>query len=69
MGAVPKRRISKARKGRKNSHIALEAPEVSRCPKCGEAKRPHFKCEYCGHYGTYEKASKKSAKKKGKDKS
>ncbi|MCA9377030.1 50S ribosomal protein L32 [Candidatus Nomurabacteria bacterium] len=51
MGAQPKRKISKARKGRRRSHNALEKPAVVTCPKCGKTKRPHFECEFCGHYG------------------
>jgi len=49
MGALPKRKISKARKGRRRSHNALTSPAMSVCPKCGKSKRPHFKCTYCGH--------------------
>lgn len=51
MGALPKRKISKARKGRRRAHHALSKPAVVNCPKCGKAKRPHFECEFCGHYG------------------
>lgn len=68
MGALPKRRISKARKGNRRAHNALAVPALSVCPKCGKAKRPHFKCAYCGFYGEYtrkattEKAVKPEAK-------
>ena len=57
MGALPKRKISKARKGRRRSHNALTSPAMSVCPKCGKPKRPHFKCEYCGHYGSFKRES------------
>lgn len=50
MGALPKRRISKGRKNRRRAHNALEVKSVSRCPKCGNVKRSHFECEYCGNY-------------------
>jgi large subunit ribosomal protein L32 len=61
MGALPKRKISKQRKGNRRSHNALTAPAVVNCPKCGKPKRPHFKCAYCGFYG---KVTKKAAVKK-----
>lgn len=63
MGALPKRRISKARKGNRRAHNALQAPAIVPCPKCGKAKRPHFKCEYCGFYGEVKKVATKTAKK------
>jgi large subunit ribosomal protein L32 len=62
MGAVPKRRISKARKNRRRAHHALKEPEVVLCPKCNQPKRPHFRCEYCGFYGKVEKAKAKTTK-------
>lgn len=50
MGALPKRKISKARKGRRRSHNALELTGVSKCPKCGSLKKSHFTCPNCGTY-------------------
>jgi len=51
MGALPKRRISKGRRNRRNSHSALAKVSLSVCPKCGSKKRPHFACPACGYYG------------------
>jgi large subunit ribosomal protein L32 len=62
MGALPKRKISKARKGNRRSHNALQVPAIVPCPKCGKAKRPHFKCDYCGFYGEVKKVSTKATK-------
>ncbi len=28
----------------------IAAPEMNRCPKCGELKRMHFVCPHCGFY-------------------
>ncbi len=56
MGALPKRKISKARKHRRRAHDHLEMPALSICPKCKKAKRPHYRCEFCGHYGSVESA-------------
>lgn len=69
MGAVPKRRISKARKNRRRAHHALKEPEVVLCPKCEQPKRPHFRCEYCGFYGKVAKAktNKSTLKKSSKN--
>jgi large subunit ribosomal protein L32 len=61
MAALPKRKISKARKGNRRSHNALAVPAIVNCPKCGKAKRPHFKCEYCSFYGKVEKKPVKTA--------
>lgn len=46
----PKRRHSKARRDKRRAHDALDSPASSRCPNCGELKRPHRACGYCGHY-------------------
>lgn len=48
--AVPKRRTSKSRRDKRRSHHALEQPARSRCPQCGEPKRPHRVCPNCGTY-------------------
>lgn len=50
MGAVPKRKISKGRKGRRRSHHALNMEKLVDCPNCGKAKRPHMACQNCGKY-------------------
>ncbi|NLE44178.1 MAG: 50S ribosomal protein L32 [Chloroflexi bacterium] len=50
MGAVPKRRISKARAGRRRSHLALRADHLVTCPQCGAPVRPHHVCLSCGTY-------------------
>jgi len=49
--AVPKRKISKARRDKRRSSVwKLEAPALEKCPKCSEYKRPHRVCAACGHY-------------------
>ena len=45
---VPKRRTSKTKKNKRRSHDALTPPQVTACPKCGEAIFPHRACPSCG---------------------
>lgn len=49
--AVPKKKTSKAKsRSRRNSAWKLHAPAMSRCPRCGSARRPHHVCGSCGWY-------------------
>lgn len=50
MGAVPKRRISKARGRNRSSHWKATVPHLVTCEWCGEPKRPHHVCMNCGTY-------------------
>ncbi|ODS33709.1 MAG: putative 50S ribosomal protein L32 [Candidatus Scalindua rubra] len=64
--ALPKRRHSSSRTGKRRSHDALNPPNIpgfalakktsgSRskrfiCPHCKQIKRPHTICHNCGYY-------------------
>jgi large subunit ribosomal protein L32 len=48
--ALPKHKTSKSRRDKRRTHKKLTAPNVSVCPKCGEAKLPHHACPNCGSY-------------------
>ena len=49
--AVPKSKVSKARKNkRRSSHWKLAVPGLIKCPKCGELRMPHRVCKACGTY-------------------
>lgn len=48
--AVPKRKKSKSRRDKRRTHQKTEAPNVTTCPECGEAKLPHHACPECGDY-------------------
>lgn len=49
--AVPKRKVSKARRDKRRSNNSkLTAPNLSKCPSCGELKLSHRVCEACGQY-------------------
>lgn len=49
--AVPKRRVSKSRKGMRRSHHHLEVQTSVACKKCGVQNKPHRVCLSCGMYG------------------
>jgi large subunit ribosomal protein L32 len=50
MGALPKRKISKGRRDRRRSHLALNKVKLVPCPQCGELRLPHHVCPSCGNY-------------------
>lgn len=49
--AVPKRKISKARRdSRRSANIKMTAPCMIKCPQCHELAIPHRVCGSCGYY-------------------
>ena len=49
--AVPKGKVSKARRNTRNSaNFKAVAPTLVECPKCHEMKKPHTVCKKCGSY-------------------
>ena len=49
--AVPKRKVSKARRDKRRSNVwKLELPGMTKCPKCGEIVKTHRVCKSCGYY-------------------
>ena len=48
--ALPKRKKSKSRRDKRRTHQKTDAPNLSSCPECGEAKLPHHACPSCGYY-------------------
>lgn len=49
--AVPRNRLSNARKNSKRAHHAKVPKQLSLCRNCGVAKRQHCACQACGSYG------------------
>ncbi|MGO9620515.1 MAG: 50S ribosomal protein L32 [Desulfobaccales bacterium] len=47
---LPKRRKSISKKNTRRAHDHLPVPQLSNCPKCGEARLPHHVCPSCGFY-------------------
>ncbi|HEX3027215.1 MAG TPA: 50S ribosomal protein L32 [Clostridia bacterium] len=59
--AVPKRKVSKARRDKRRSNVwKLEAPGLVKCPQCGELKMPHRVCGSCGYYNGKEVVKKEA---------
>ena len=48
--AVPKRKMSKARRDKRRANWKLETPGVTACPQCHEPRMPHHVCPECGYY-------------------
>ena len=48
--AVPKRKMSKARRDKRGANWKLTIPGLVECPQCHEKKMPHRVCPDCGHY-------------------
>lgn len=49
--AVPKKKTSKARRDKRRSSVwKLEAPNLSKCPNCGEYNLAYRVCKKCGTY-------------------
>lgn len=49
--AVPKRKVSKARRDKRRSNVwKLGLPGMTKCPKCGEFILSHRVCKNCGTY-------------------
>ena len=52
--AVPKRKTTPSRKGKRRSHHAQSGVNVIECPNCGEFKVAHHVCGACGYYNKNE---------------
>ena len=49
--AVPKNKVSKARRNKRRSAVwKLDAPAMSKYTNCGALKAPHKVCKACGFY-------------------
>ncbi|MEX0962135.1 MAG: 50S ribosomal protein L32 [Simkaniaceae bacterium] len=48
--AVPRNRVSNARKNSRRAHDAKRPVSVGRCSACGSPCRSHRACSSCGNY-------------------
>ena len=64
MGALPKRKTAKSRKGKRRTHSGLTLPPLDYCPQCHSLKLSHHFCPTCGSYAGREVIEVESPKKK-----
>ncbi len=50
MGALPNKKLTRARKGNRFAHYKLQPVYASQCPQCRSAKLSHRACRNCGYY-------------------
>lgn len=48
--AVPKRKVSKARRDSRRANWKLTVPNLGKCSKCGALVMSHRVCKACGTY-------------------
>lgn len=48
--AVPKRRTSHARQGKRRSHLHKKPMQIQYCSRCEQPVLPHHVCPNCGYY-------------------
>jgi large subunit ribosomal protein L32 len=49
--AVPRNRLSNARKNSRRAHHAKKPKQTRKCTNCAATKLPHTICASCGAYG------------------
>ena len=54
MGALPKKKVSRARRGNRRAHIRLAVPTLMDCPQCQTRKMTHHVCPNCGTYNGHQ---------------
>jgi len=62
--AVPKKKTTKSKKGKRRSHHALKRLNLVKCSNCGEYILPHRVCPSCGFYKGKEMIKIREKKKK-----
>lgn len=50
MGALPKNKVSRHRRGNRRRHQRVDVPTLVTCPKCNSLMRAHRVCKECGTY-------------------
>lgn len=50
MPPLPKRKLSRARRGNRRAHLGLRLPTLSPCPQCHTPRPTHQACPTCGTY-------------------
>ena len=60
--AVPKGKISKARRNSCRANWKLEMPGIVECPQCHQKKLAHRVCKNCGYYNGVQVVNKDEKK-------
>ena len=50
MGAVPNKKVTRARRGRRLTSYKLKPLNPAYCTRCRAARLPHAACSRCGYY-------------------
>ena len=61
--AVPKGKVSKARRNSRRANWKLELPGIVECPQCHQMKLAHRVCKNCGYYNGVQVVVSKDEKK------
>ena len=60
--AVPKGKISKARRNSRRANWKLQLPGIVECPQCHQMKLDHHVCKHCGYYNGVQVVNKDEKK-------
>ena len=60
--AVPKGKISKARRNSRRANWKLELPGIVECPQCHQKTLAHRVCKNCGYYNGVQVVNKDEKK-------
>ena len=60
--AVPKGKVSKARKHSRRANWKLTLPGIVECPQCHQMKLAHRVCKNCGYYNGVQVVNKEEKK-------
>ncbi len=50
MGALPKQKITRRRRGNRRAHQSLKVPQLQPCSDCDYLVPSHVVCQACGYY-------------------
>ncbi len=50
MPAVPKKKTSHSKQGRRRTHLMITPTQLVPCPRCHQPHLPHHVCPTCGTY-------------------
>ena len=54
MGAVPKKKVSRMRRGNRRRHQFISPLPMSACTNCGSLRPTHRACRACGTYNGHQ---------------